>query len=238
MGKTAVSFTEDRMERQESVAIDVTALRFSYPSAAFSLEIPRLEIAAGERVAVIGPSGCGKTTLLNLLSGVLVPTAGRVSVLGEDVSAHSAAERRRFRITRLGLVLQSLHLVEYLDVLDNILHCYRITPALRLDTAVRERAAELARGIGLGERLHRPVAELSQGERQRVAICRALLAGPEVLLADEATGNLDPANKGRILDLIFERLAAGGQTLLAVTHDHALLDRFDRVIELPELLAT
>ena len=158
-----------------------------------------------------------------------------VSPFTYSSSQAADAERRRFRITRLGLVFQSLALVEYLNVLDNIVHCYRITPSLRLDELVRNRAAELASGIGLAEHLRRPVHALSQGERQRVAICRSLLAEPDVLMADEATGNLDPLNKGRILDLLFERLAQRQQTLVAVTHDYALLDRFDRVVELPEL---
>jgi ABC-type lipoprotein export system ATPase subunit len=199
------------------------------------MALPRLEIARGERVAIIGPSGSGKTTLLKLLTGVLVPESGRVSVAGEELSALGDAERRRFRITRLGLVFQTLDLVEYLNVLDNIVHCYRISRALRLDDAVRARAAELASGMGLGEKLQRPVESLSAGERQRVAICRALLSEPEIVLADEATGNLDPANKGRILDRVFERLERERSTLVAVTHDYELLDRFDRVLDLQEL---
>jgi ABC-type lipoprotein export system ATPase subunit len=188
--------------------ITVSDLRFDYPgdtsgTDSFSLSLPWLEISSGERVAIIGPSGCGKTTLLGLLTGILVPRSGRVVVSGTEVSGAGDAERRRFRITRMGLVFQSLALVEYLNVLDNILHCYRITNALRLDDAVRSRARTLANELGLADKLRRPIGALSQGERQRVAIGRALLSKPEVLLADEATGNLDPANKGRILDLLY-----------------------------------
>ena len=214
--------------------IAVSKLRFSYPAETFSIEIPRLEIAAGERLAIIGPSGCGKTTLLKLLTGILVPESGRIVVGGQELSALGDAQRRRFRITRLGLIFQALDLVEYLNVLDNIVHCYRITRALRLDDSVRARGAELASGLGLGDKLRRPVGALSAGERQRVAICRALLSEPELLVADEATGNLDPVNKGRILDLLFERLNHES-TLVAVTHDHELLDRFGRVVDFREL---
>ena len=107
--------------------------------------------------------------------------------------------------------------------------------ALRLTRDVRDRAGELAAGLGLGDKLRRPVGQLSQGERQRVAIGRALLSDPDLLLTDEATGNLDPGNKGRILDLLFERMAPGRSTLIAVTHDHELLDRFDRVIDYRDL---
>jgi putative ABC transport system ATP-binding protein len=208
------------------------------PPHGFSLHLPHLEVEAGERLAIIGPSGCGKTTLLGLLTGILVPQTGRVSVSGIEVSALGDAERRRFRITRMGLVFQSLALVEYLNVLDNILHCYRITSALRLDEAVRSRARSLASELGLGDKLRRPVGALSQGERQRVAIGRALLAEPEILLADEATGNLDPVNKGRILDLLFAQLERDRSTLVAVTHDHELLPRFDRVVDFRELCQT
>ena len=204
----------------------------------FSLRLPRLEISPGERVAIIGPSGCGKTTLLGLLTGILVPKSGRVVVSGTAISGLADAERRRFRIKRMGLVFQSLALVEYLDVLDNILHAYRITNALRLDEAVRSRARSLASDLGLADKLRRPVGALSQGERQRVAVGRALLSKPEVLLADEATGNLDPANKGRILDLLFARLERDRSTLVAVTHDHELLPRFDRVVDFRELCET
>ena len=224
---------------EEHHEIKVSDLRFDYASGAnradpFCLHLPRLEISPGERVAIIGPSGCGKTTLLSLLTGILVPRSGRVVVSGTEISAISDAERRRFRITRMGLVFQSLALVEYLDVLDNILHCYRITNALHLDDAVRTRARSLASELGLADKLRRPVHALSQGERQRVAIGRALLAKPEILLADEATGNLDPVNKGRILDLLFAQLERDRSTLVAVTHDHELLPRFDRVVDFRE----
>jgi putative ABC transport system ATP-binding protein len=220
--------------------ITVSDLRFDYASATsgadqFSLHLPRLGISRGERVAIIGPSGCGKTTLLGLLTGNLVPRSGRVVVSETEISGLTDAERRRFRVTRMGLVFQSLALVEYLDVLDNILHCYRITNALRLDDAVRNRARSLARELGLADKLRRPVGALSQGERQRVAIGRALLSKPDVLLADEATGNLDPANKGRILDLLFAQLDEDRSTLIAVTHDHELLPRFDRVLDFREI---
>ncbi len=146
-------------------------------------------------------------------------------------SGFTDRERRDFRIRNIGLVFQDFALIDYLDVLDNILHPYRITGALRLTRQVRERAADLAAAMGVGDKLHRSVARLSQGEQQRVAICRALLPSPALVLADEATGNLDPRNKGRILDLLFASVVEHGATLLAVTHDHDLLPRFDRVVD-------
>jgi ABC-type lipoprotein export system ATPase subunit len=113
---------------------------------------------------------------------------------------------------------------------------YRITGALDLTPAVRARAADIAADVGLGDKLNRPVRRLSQGERQRVGVCRALLPEPPLLLADEPTGNLDPGNKTQVLDLLFEGAARTGATLVTVTHDHDLLDRFDRVVDVKDLL--
>ena len=230
------------MTSTTSNEIAVRDLRFQYAEsggndASFCLQIPKLEIEKGERVSIIGPSGCGKSTLLALLTGVLIPSSGEVVVSGTEISRLSDAERRRFRITQLGLVFQSLALIEYLNVFDNLLHCYRITHELHLDAAVRRRARAVAAELGLETKLHRPIDSLSQGERQRVSIGRALLSNPRVLLADEATGNLDPENKARIIDLLFGQLEQTDATLVAVTHDHELLPRFDRVLDFREFAA-
>jgi ABC-type lipoprotein export system ATPase subunit len=211
--------------------IDIRGLAFAYPGTTFRLAIDMLAVAPGERVAVVGPSGSGKTTLLNLLAGIAQPNGGVVRVDGVEVGALDDHARRDFRLTRIGFVFQDFELLDYLDVFDNVLHPYRIGRALRLDDLVRERAAGLLARMGLGDKRKRHPDQLSQGERQRVAICRALLPGPKLLLADEATGNLDPENKTRILDLLFENAAEHDATLLAVTHDHELLPRFDRVID-------
>ena len=218
--------------------IEIEDLEFGYEPGApgFALRIPMFRVDAGERVAVIGPSGSGKTTLLHLVAGILRPRRGRVHCAGVEVSALGDGARRDFRLRNIGLVFQDFALIDYLDVRDNILHPYRISAALRLTREVRGRAESLAASMGVGDKLRRPVERLSQGERQRVAICRALLTAPGLVLADEATGNLDPRNKGRILDLLFARVADSGASLLAVTHDHDLLPRFDRVVDFAELL--
>jgi len=143
----------------------------------------------------------------------------------------SDAERRNFRISNIGFVFQEFELIDYLDVLDNILHPYRITGALKLSAEVRQRAIYLTEQMGIAEHLKKHPGELSQGEKQRAAICRALLPNPSLILADEATGNLDPSNKTRILDLLFKCVEDHDATLVAVTHDHELLPRFDRVID-------
>jgi len=211
--------------------IEIEALKFHYPHGEFHLSIPHMSVVQGEKVAVIGPSGSGKTTLLNLIAGISRPQQGTVTVADQIVSAYSDARRRDFRITNIGFVFQDFELLDYLNVLDNILHPYRITRALKLTPPVQQRAIELADGLGIGHMLKRFAGELSQGEKQRAAICRALLSEPQLILADEATGNLDPRNKGKILDLLFENVDAHDATLLAVTHDHELLPRFDRVID-------
>ena len=207
------------------------SLEFTYREGGFRLQIPQFAVAAGEKVAVIGPSGSGKTTLLNLVAGIFVPEQGTVRVGDVPVNSLNDAGRRDFRISNIGFVFQDFELLDYLSVLDNILHPYRITRALKLSREVRQRALALAEQMGIADKLQRYPQELSQGERQRAAICRALLPRPQLILADEATGNLDPENKARILDLLFESVDQHGATLLAVTHDHDLLPRFDRVVD-------
>ena len=211
--------------------LTVESLGFAYREGEFRLQIPQFAVAAGEKVAVIGPSGSGKTTLLNLVAGIFVPEQGTVRVGDVPVDSLGDAGRRDFRISNIGFVFQDFELLDYLSVLDNILHPYRITRALKLSREVRQRALALADQMGIADKLQRYPQELSQGERQRAAICRALLPRPQLILADEATGNLDPENKERILDLLFESVDQHGATLLAVTHDHDLLPRFDRVVD-------
>jgi putative ABC transport system ATP-binding protein len=211
--------------------LQVTDLQFRYGDSGFALRIDELNVAAGESVALVGPSGSGKTTLLHLVAGILAPAAGSVVVDGQDLGALDADARRAFRIQRVGLVFQEFELLEYLSVLDNVLLPYRIHPALRLAAAAGERARTLAERLDIGDKLTRLPHHLSQGERQRVAVCRALVTGPPLLLADEPTGNLDPANKQRVLDALFALAAESGATILTVTHDHELLPRFDRTID-------
>lgn len=206
-------------------------LEFGYAEGGFQLRIPELEIAAGAKVAFVGPSGSGKTTLLRLLAGVSAPDKGAVDAGGSRLGELSDAQRRAFRIRKVGFVFQDFELIDYLDVRENILLPYRINPALILDSTVRDELVELAESMGLTDKLKRRIDQLSQGEKQRVAICRALLPRPEIILADEPTGNLDPDNKRRILDILFEQSSRTKATLIVVTHDHSLLDGFDRVID-------
>ena len=214
--------------------IRIQSLKFNYPSGEFFLNIPEFRVAGGEKVAIIGPSGSGKTTLLNLLAGIILPRQGSVSVNDVHVNELPDIARRDFRISTIGFVFQDFELLDYLNVMDNILHPYRITAALGLNSEVKTRAADLAGEMGIGDKFKRRVNDLSQGEKQRTAICRAMLPLPKLILADEATGNLDPDNKTLILDLLFRTVAEHDTTLLAVTHDYELLNRFDRVIDFRE----
>ncbi|MEZ6197450.1 MAG: ATP-binding cassette domain-containing protein [Planctomycetota bacterium] len=212
--------------------VEIEDLVFDYGGGSFRLELPRLVIGRGERVACIGPSGSGKTTLINLATGILVPRAGTVRLDGERIDGLSDAARRARRISKVGMVFQEFELLEYLSARENLLLPYFVSGRLTLDAAVKERAAALAEALGIDAILGRRPARLSQGERQRVAIGRALVTEPVLIVADEPTGNLDPRNANRTLDLLFERARERDAALLVVTHDHGLLERFDRVIDL------
>jgi putative ABC transport system ATP-binding protein len=209
--------------------IALTDVEFAYPRSPFRLHIPTLSVPAGAHVALIGPSGAGKTTLSYLVAGILRPQHGSVQVDGVTLSGLSDAARRDFRIARIGFVFQEFELLEYLNVRDNILLPYRINRTLALTPEVRARADTLAASLGLGDKLRRLPQRLSQGERQRVAICRALVTQPRLLIADEPTGNLDPATARSILELLLAEARARDATLWMVTHNHDLLDRFDTV---------
>lgn len=225
------------MANQAAPIIEISGLRFQYRQSEFCLQIADLSVERESAVAMIGPSGSGKTSLLHLIAGILTPSEGRIVTDGQVVTALNEAERRRFRIRNLGLVFQEFELVEYLDLTENLLMTYRIHPDLELTDAVRGRARELLERVGLGPQRRRFIHQLSQGERQRVAICRALLPQADLLLADEPTGNLDPTVKTAVLDILFDEVKSRGVTLVTVTHDHGILERFDRVIDFQQFHA-
>jgi len=211
--------------------IHISQLEFRYPNQRFGMRVPSLEIASGEQVALVGPSGSGKTTLLRLLAGIQVPEQGALKMDGVDMSSLGDAARRAFRINHIGFVFQDFQLIEYLNVAENIRLPYRIHPALKWDAECAGHLEELAESTGIADKLRCRIGELSQGEKQRVAICRALLARPGLVLADEPTGNLDPANKKRILDILIEETGKRPATMVMVTHDSELLRGFARAID-------
>lgn len=216
--------------------IRISDIHFRYIPGDFHLGIKDLVIDAGEKVAVIGPSGSGKSTLLNLVAGILIPQEGSIEIDGLRITAQSDRARRDYRISNIGFVFQDFGLIDYLDVTDNILHPYRISGVLNINSDVKDRVKRLTELTGVSSLLNRHPADLSHGERQRVAICRSLLPKPKLILADEATGNLDSDNKSHILELLAASVEENNATLLAVTHDQELLHYFDRVINFRDFL--
>jgi ABC-type lipoprotein export system ATPase subunit len=212
--------------------IEISELAFRYPDSEFRLSIDRLAVEEGHCAALIGPSGCGKTTLLHLIAGIIPSQSGAIHVNGHEVEKLNDAERRLFRVRDIGFVFQDFALLDYLNLFDNILHPYRINPGLRLSGEVKQRARHLAESMGIVDKLRRFVGQTSQGELQRAAICRALVAEPAVILADEPTGNLDPPNKLEVIEILRAYARARQATLLVATHDHEILEAFDLVVDL------
>jgi putative ABC transport system ATP-binding protein len=191
-----------------------------------ALDDVSLGIEAGDFVAVRGPSGCGKTTLLTLVGGLAAPTAGRLVVAGEELSSLSSSQRATFRARQVGFVFQMFHLLPYLNVFDNVLVARHEASS---EEESKRYASELLERFDLGDRLsHRP-GELSAGERQRVAMARALLNHPKILLADEPTGNLDPDNAQAVLEML-AGLDEEGVTILLVTHEEQAASYAKRTI--------
>jgi putative ABC transport system ATP-binding protein len=190
-----------------------------------ALDSVSLRIEAGEHVTIAGPSGCGKSTLLHVLGCVETPTAGTISLDGQDVAKLGDAERSRMRLTRIGFIFQRFFLLPMLTAWENV-----ELPQGELGTpkAVRKaRTAELLAYVGLAHRADHKPSQLSGGEMQRVAIARALANRPRLLLADEPTGELDEASGAQIADLL-DRVNADGTTLVVVTHNAALAARAGR----------
>ena len=218
--------------------IELQDIDFRYPAVGgFGIHIPRLSIPAGECVAVVGPSGSGKTTLLGLLAGILTPIAGALEIDGTDIGALDDGQRRRFRIQQIGQVFQAFELLHYLNVLENVMLPHYILPSDANAENVRKRALDLLNDVGLGEKTDSRPTELSQGEQQRVAVCRAMLNQPPLLLADEPTGNLDQANKQNVVDLLLDQARRNNSTLLMVTHDQSLLGSFSNVLEIETVVS-
>lgn len=194
------------------------------------LEGVNTTIRRGEFVVLLGPSGSGKSTLLNLVAGIDRPDGGRIEVAGVELHALNERERTLFRRRHLGFVFQFFNLLPTLTVLENLLLPVELKG--RVDDAARERAFELLRRVGLEDRANAFPDRLSGGEQQRIAIARALVHDPDLILADEPTGNLDPETGETVLTLIDELVRGAGRTLLAVTHSREVAARADRILRL------
>ncbi|MEZ5557241.1 MAG: ABC transporter ATP-binding protein [Pseudomonadales bacterium] len=187
-----------------------------------------LEINAGETVAIVGASGSGKTTLLGILAGLDLPSGGTVSLVGQDLTRLDEEARALVRGEQVGFVFQTFQLLGSLTALENVM----LPGELRGDPDARADARRLLEKVGLGQRMGHYPRQLSGGEQQRVAIARAFASRPNVLFADEPTGNLDTRTGQKIIDLIFELNTEFATTLILVTHDDRLASRCGRVIEI------
>lgn len=208
-------------------------VHLSLGSAAGPVNILRgvsLEVEAGETVSIVGPSGSGKSTLMMVLGGLERPSAGRVRIAGTDLGRLGEDALARLRRDRIGIVFQSFHLIPTMTALENV--------AMPLELGARRdafsAAGEALAAVGLGHRLTHYPGQLSGGEQQRVAIARAFIAEPQLLLADEPTGNLDGATGRLVIDCLFEHQARHRTTLLLITHDADIAERCERQVRLSD----
>jgi putative ABC transport system ATP-binding protein len=216
-----------------SALLSIDGLSRTYRSGSSELTVLHevsFSLAAGEAVAVVGPSGSGKSTLLGLVAGLDQPTAGTVAVAGRNLATFSEAELAAFRGRTMGFLFQSYRLLPALTAAENV----RVPLELAGIREAPARARAWLERVGLGARGHHLPAQLSGGEQQRVGLARALVTAPALLFADEPTGNLDSATGSVIAELIFSAVREQGVTCLYVTHDRALAQRADRIIELAD----
>jgi putative ABC transport system ATP-binding protein len=223
-------------------AIDISNLIFQWGrDKPVILDLPEFRIARGERVFIKGSSGSGKSTLLSLIGGVLLPKAGQVSVLGNAVNQLNGARRDRFRAEHIGFIFQMFNLIPYLSVQDNVLLPCQFSKRRKSNIEARgqnlkDEAIRLLQHLDLpAELLQQPVTELSVGQQQRVAAARALIGGPELVIADEPTSALDADRRSVFLQLLLNECAEQKTTLIFVSHDAALETQFDRSIQLCEI---
>lgn len=227
------------MQDSDLPALTLEDVAFRWTGKApFRIEVPALSVSAGERVVLLGESGSGKSTLLSLICGILRPERGRIEIAGSDLAIMSGRARDSFRGEQIGVIFQQFNLLPFATPLDNILLPLRFARKRRARISdPRSEAIRLAAALGLPEALvtRARAASLSVGQQQRVAVARALIGSPALIVADEPTSALDANAQAAFLDLLFAQAGASGATLIMVTHDDRLTGRFDRVLALEDL---
>jgi len=214
----------------ESLALQIKNLKFSYGEHPI-LQIPQFEIQKGEKVFLLGPSGSGKSTLLELIAGILKPADGDLWINGENISQFSLTALDHFRAENIGYIFQSFNLIPFLSVLENI----QLPFLFQKKTYDEALLKSLIVSLGLSAFVERSVAQLSVGQQQRVAVARALLKRPKLILADEPTSALDYDHREGFLKLLFELCAQEKITVLFVSHDRSMEKLFDRSVNLKDL---
>ncbi|MHA3916583.1 ABC transporter ATP-binding protein [Halovulum sp. GXIMD14793] len=222
-------------------ALALTDVAFAWPGrGGFQLVCPDFHLKQGESALLLGASGSGKSTLLSLICGIVAADRGQVQVSGTDLKSLRAGARDRFRAETIGVIFQQFNLLPYARVADNILLPLRFAPKRRrrVSDGLAE-ATTLATALGLPDGImHSPAGELSVGQQQRVAVARALIGAPPLIIADEPTSALDAETQDSFLQLLFDQTSAAGSSLLMVSHDERLGDRFDRVIRIADIVST
>lgn len=199
-----------------------------------ALKIKKLKIEDGKKVAFIGSSGCGKTTLFNLISGMIVPTEGNIEVEDMNITDLTEAERDLYRANHIGYIFQEFNLFPEFTVMQNV--TLPMTFSKRYSKKeINELAKDMLKKVGMAEKANQKVKTLSGGEKQRVAIARSIVNKPNVILADEPTGNLDYKNGVKIMQLIMDIATEENATLIVITHNNSQLDMFDEVVNIEEL---
>ncbi|MHA1687525.1 MAG: ABC transporter ATP-binding protein [Candidatus Heimdallarchaeaceae archaeon] len=202
------------------------------PSAVHALKGIDLEIKKGEMVAIMGPSGCGKTTLLNLLGGIDTPTSGSIFIGGRDISTLSDKEMTEFRLYNIGYIFQLFNLFDFLTALENTMLPLLLTDVSKFEA--EEEAKMMLRQMGMGDKINHLPSELSGGEQQRVAISRALLMNPKIILGDEPTGDLDKSTATDIMNLFVSINENFEQTFVMVTHSEYIASFCHRIIRIQD----
>lgn len=218
-------------------ALSISDVTFSYGAKLPDvLKIKDFQLSRGEKVFLFGPSGSGKSTLLGLIGGLFSPQSGTINVLGQDITAMSQSQRDHFRAREIGFIFQVFNLVPYLNVVENVMLPAEFGRSVSQGfSSAKKEAMSLLEQLGLGSYLHKPVTQLSIGQQQRVAVARALLGSPGLIIADEPTSALDADARSSFLKTLSDHAKREGSTVLFVSHDRSLAATFDRSIALPQI---